>query len=281
MKKLIYLLLAAILLTTPLFLFACQSSTDDLAKIKESGVIRVGMECDYAPFNWTQAEPSDYTVPITSGGYADGYDLQIARKIADELGVKLEVVKIEWGGLPSALQTGEIDAIIAGMSPIPSRRETIDFSDGYYISDLVIVVRKDSPYANATKLSDFAGAKLTAQLDTFHYTALEEQATEALVQTAMDTFPAMIVALQSDTIDGYVSELPGAKSAVFANSDLTYVTFEEGQGFAASEDELSIAVGLRKGSNLVEEINKILANISDDMRQELMDGAIERQPLSE
>jgi hypothetical protein len=91
----------------------------------------------------------------------------------------------------------------------------------------------------------------------------------------------MIVALQSDTIDGYVSELPGAKSAVFANSDLTYVTFEEGQGFAASEDELSIAVGLRKGSNLVEEINKILANISDDMRQELMDGAIERQPLSE
>ena len=114
MKKLIYLLLAAILLTTPLFLFACQSSTDDLAKIKESGVIRVGMECDYAPFNWTQAEPSDYTVPITSGGYADGYDLQIARKIADELQSNLSRENDGAGFLP--LQTGEIDAIIAGMS---------------------------------------------------------------------------------------------------------------------------------------------------------------------
>lgn len=281
MKKLLSLLLAAILLITSLFLFACQSSTDDLAKIKEAGVIRVGMECDYAPFNWTQAEQSDYTVPITSGGYADGYDIQIARKIADGLGVKLEVVKIEWGGLPTALQSNEIDAIIAGMSPTPTRRETIDFSDSYYTSELVIVVRKDSPFANATKLSDFAGAKLTAQLDTFHYTALEAQAKEANVQTAMDTFSTMIVALKSGTIDGYVSEEPGAKSAIFANSDLTYVTFEEGQGFTASKDELSIAVGLRKGSNLVEEINKILSNISDDMRHEMMDAAIERQPLSE
>lgn len=280
MKKLLSLMLTLILATTSLFLFACQSTTDDIAKIKDAGVIRVGMECDYAPFNWTQAGSSDYTVPITSGGYADGYDVQIARKIADELGVTLEIVKIEWGGLPAALQSGEIDAIIAGMSPTPDRRETIDFSDAYYTSELVIVVRKDSPYANATKLSDFAGAKLTAQLDTFHYTALA-QAKEANIQTAMDTFPTMIVALKSGTIDGYVSEEPGAKSAVFANSDLTYVTFEEGQGFTASKDDLSIAVGLRKGSNLVDEINKILSKISDDTRHEIMNAVIERQPLSE
>ena len=110
--------------------------------------------------------------------------------------------------MPSLL-SGNIDVIIAGMSPTAERMATIDFTDPYYESELVIVVRKDGAYAEATSLADFAGAKITGQLNTFHYTVID-QIPDVQKQTAMDTFPTMIVALNAGTIDGYVSERPGA-----------------------------------------------------------------------
>ena len=91
----------------------------------------------------------------------------------------------------------------------------------------------------------------------------------------------MIVALQSGKIDGYVSERPGAVSAAEANPDLTFVEFEEGQGFEASPEDVAIAVGLEKGSELVQQINEILAGLSDEERQQMMDDAVARQPVSE
>ena len=91
------------------------------------------------------------------------------------------------------------------MSPTDERRASIDFSDVYYVSDLVMVVRKDGPYAQATSLEEFEGAKITAQLNTFHYTVVDQIA-GVDKQTAMEDFPTMIVALQSGKIDGYVSE---------------------------------------------------------------------------
>ena len=241
---------------------------------------RVGMECDYAPFNWTQAEPGDLTVPIENGGYADGYDVQIARLIADALGRELVITSIEWDGLTLAVTSGKIDAIIAGMSPTAERSVTIDFSDPYYESDLVVVVRKDSPYAGAQTLADLGGARITAQLNTFHYTVIE-QIPGVRIQTAMETFPAMIVALNAGAIDGYVSERPGAVSAAAANPDLTFVSFAEGEGFVASPEDVAIAVGLNKGSDLREAINEALAGIDRETRQQMMDEAVARQPLSE
>ena len=157
---------------------------------------------------------------------------------------------------------------------------TIDFTDPYYESDLVIVVRKDSEYANATTLEDFSGAKITGQLSTFHYTVID-QIPNVDKQNAMESFPAMVVALNSGVIDGYVSERPGALSAVAANPDLTFVEFAEGEGFEASPEDVAISVGLKKGSELVDTINEILDGISKQERQELMDWAIENQPLSE
>ena len=131
------------------------------------GTLRVGMECAYAPFNWQQLEENEFTAPIAEGfGFADGYDVQIARRIAEALGMDLEVVKIDWNGLIPALgnagNPGIIDLIIAGMSPTDERRSSIDFTDYYYQSDLVIVVRADGPYANATSLADFSGAAIVA-----------------------------------------------------------------------------------------------------------------------
>lgn len=241
---------------------------------------RVGLECNYAPFNWTQEAESETTVLIPEGGFADGYDVQMAKLIADALGRELVIVKTEWDGLPPALISGKIDAIIAGMSPTAERAVTIDFTDPYYESDLVIVVKKDSPLAAAKSLADFKGTKIVAQLNTFHDTVVD-QIPEVQHQTPMENFPAMIVALTSGKVDGYVSERPGAVSAVASNPDLTFVQFEAGQGFEASPEDVAVAVGLPKGSELVGPINEILSGVSKEQRQQMMDDAVARQPLSE
>lgn len=271
--------ITALCLCVLIALSFCACGSEEAGNDDGAKVLRVGMECDYAPFNWTQTEESDRTVPITSGGYADGYDVQIARRIAEELGMELEIVKIEWDGLTLALQSGEIDAIIAGMSPTEERKMTIDFSDPYYESDLVVVVRQDGPYTQAQTLADLSGATITGQLNTFHYTVID-QIPGVNKEVALETFPAMIVALQSGRIDGYVSEKPGAVSAAEANPELTFVEFTEGNGFAADPGDVAIAVGLKQGSELLDPINEILAGISREERQTLMDEAVANQPLS-
>jgi putative lysine transport system substrate-binding protein len=218
-------------------------------------------------------------VPIEgSPEFAGGYDVEIAKRIAEGLGKELVIVKTEWTGLLPALTSGKIDAIIAGMSPTEERKETIDFSDIYYKSDLVMVVKRGSKYENATSIQDFKGAKITAQLNTFHYTVID-QIEGVNKQPAMDDFPAMRVALESGTIDGYVTERPEAISAEAANPNFKMVEFTD--GFVTSDDDTAIAVGIRKGSELREKINQILADISEEERTKLMDEAIRNQPAAE
>ena len=245
------------------------------------GTFRVGLECNYAPFNWTQAEETEFSVPIEGGGgYADGYDVQIARKIAEGLGKELVIVKTEWDGLPMGVMSGAFDAIIAGMSPTAERKATIDFTDAYYSSELVVVVRKDGKYAEAKSLEELAGATITGQLNTFHYTVID-QIPGVNKMTAMESFPAMIVALNTGAIDGYVAEQPGAVADTMANPGLTYVKFDEGKGFSASEDDVAVAVGLAKGSELAAPINEILAGIDTEARLQMMLDATARQPLNQ
>ena len=236
------------------------------------------MECGYAPFNWAQVEQTEGSVPIDGNqGYADGYDVQIARKIAEGLGRELVIVKIEWDGLIPALNSGMIDAVIAGMSPTEERKLRVLFSDKYYNSDLVVVVGKDGAYANATQLSDFSGARITGQQNTFHYTVIDQiEGVEKM--TAMESFPSMIVALNAGVIDGYVSERPGAESACAANADLTYVEFGE-NGFVTSEDDTAIAIALKlTDTELCGQINEILSTIDSDTRLALMTQALADQP---
>jgi putative lysine transport system substrate-binding protein len=282
MKRILAALLVLATTCGLLLLSACGgiNAAKDLENVKEAGVLKVGMECNYAPFNWTQAEESDTAVALSGGGYADGYDVQMAQKLADALGVKLEIVKLKWEGLIPALESGKIDAIIAGMSPTAERKESIDFTAAYYTSELVMVVLKGGDYADAASIADFSGAKITGQLDTFHYQVID-QIEGVDKQTAMADFPTMIAALQAGKIDGYVSELPGAVSASAANSDLHYIRFDDGSGFTASEDEVAVAVGIRKGSNLADNLNAALASVSLADREELMQWAVDNQPLSE
>ena len=246
---------------------------------KAPDTFKVGMECGYPPFNWTQMDASNGAVPIDGAAeYAGGYDVEISKKIADGLGKELIVVKTEWDGLIPALLSGKIDAIAAGMSPTAERKESIDFSDNYYKSDLVMVIKKDGPYANAVSIQDFSGAKITAQLNTFHYTVID-QIKGVKKQTAMDNFPTMRVALEAGSIDGYVSERPEGVSATAANSKFAMVQFTD--GFETSPDDTAIAIGLQKNSELTVKINEILAGISEDDRLSIMDTAIANQPAAE
>ncbi|MTI80209.1 MAG: transporter substrate-binding domain-containing protein [Firmicutes bacterium] len=281
-KKLLLFLVLSISMV--MLLTACgsndtSSETSEEPAATEGGTFKVGLECGYAPFNWTQMDDSNGGVKIDgSAEYAGGYDVEIAKRIAEGLGKELVIVKTEWDGLVPALQSGKIDAIIAGMSPTAERKEVIDFSDNYYKSDLIMVVKKGGEYEDATSIQDFNGAKITAQLNTFHYSVID-QIEGVAKQPAMDNFPAMRVALESGVIDGYVSERPEGVSASAANDNFAMVEFEE--GFETSDDDTAIAVGLRKGSELADQINETLAGVSQEERQSIMDAAIKNQPAAE
>ena len=250
------------------------------SKNEESNELRIGMECGYAPFNWTQQDDSNGAVAIEGGGYANGYDVQIAKKVAEGLGKELVIVKTEWDGLVPAVQSGSIDGIIAGMSPTEERKKSIDFSDNYYVSDLVIVVKADSQYANATSINDFAGAALTAQLNTFHDTVIDQIEGVNHV-TAMTDFPSMRVALESGIIDGYVSERPEGISAAAANDAFVYVGFEVENGFQYEINDAAIAMGIAKDSELTAQVNEVLADIPQEDRDAMMADAIANQPAAE
>ena len=266
-------MIIAIMLIIPTILIGCSGNNNDGDR---NNVLKVGLEAGYAPFNWTQINDDNGGVKISGAAeYAGGYDVEIAKRLAEGLGKELVIEKIEWGGLVPALQSGVIDVIIAGMSPTADRMEEIDFSDVYYTSDLVMVVKSGGDYVNARSIQDFRGAKVTAQSETFHYTVID-QIDGVNKETAMQDFPAMRVALETGIIDGYVSERPEGVSASAANDNFTMVEFQD--GFVTSAEDTAIAVGVVKGSELREEINGVLATISEEMRQELMDQAIINQP---
>jgi putative lysine transport system substrate-binding protein len=279
MRKFISLALCAILVMGLLIsAVGCNSSSTKTTPPKAQ--FKVGMECGYAPFNWTQATNANGAVPIAgSKEFAGGYDVEIAKLLAAGMGKELVIVKTTWDGLVPAVQSGTINAIIAGMSPTAERKKTIDFSDHYYRSDLVVVVQKGSKFEKATSLQELSGAKITAQLNTFHYSVID-QIPSVVKQTAMDDFPAMRVALESGIIDGYVSERPEGVSATTANAKFAMVEFAPGKGFKASDDDVAIAVGLKKGDTEVASINKILAGLSEAQRTSIMDKAIKNQPAS-
>ncbi len=179
--------------------------------------IKVGLECDYAPFNWTDVSDNDYNYPIKgTNQYADGYDIQVASYLASNLGYNLEIVKLDWEALIPALNSDTIDLVIAGMTDTEERRQSIDFTNEYYRSELVLVVREDSKYASATSLSDFNGAKIVSQVSTVTDDVIDSWKDSYNVThlSALDTFATCALAVQNKTADAMTAELPVATSIV-------------------------------------------------------------------
>lgn len=244
----------------------------------DNGVLRVGMECNYAPFNWSTDTATDTSQPLEGGGYCDGYDVVIAEKMAEAAGRRLEVHKLDWDNLILNLQNNEIDAIIAGMTATDERKEVVDFTSPYYESEEVIIVKKDSPYASATSIQDFSGATVQGQMNTIYDEVIDQIEGVNHAQAASD-FPAAIQALSSGAIDGVVSELPVANGVVTANPDLAIVRFAEGQGFVA---DTTVSIAVRKEDDeLQQQLEDALGRISKDERNQLMEEAVERQPAND
>lgn len=253
----------------------------DLDNVKSSGVLKVGMECGYAPFNWTQTDDSDGAVKIANAdGYANGYDVQVAKKIADQLGVKLEVYSYKWEALIPAVESGKLDCVIAGMSPTDERKETVDFTSNYYVSNLVIIVEKNGEYADAASLADFDGCKIGAQDGTFHANAVSQISN--VNRTVMDDFTLLYTALTAHTIDGYIAEEPTAYAICASNDELTYAPLVNNDtGFDCSDGDTAIAVAVRKGSSLNASISDIIDGISESDRSALMMEMVEKAPVEE
>ena len=281
MKKIIAIIAVLALV---LALAGCGAKVDpakDLENAQSAGVIKVGMECAYAPFNWTQADDKDGAVKIANAeGYANGYDVQIAKNIAKELGVELEIYAYEWDALIPAVESGKLDCIIAGMSPTDERKETIDFSSNYYISNLVIITKADSKYATATSIADFKGAKISAQDGTFHAEAAKQ--IEDAEVSVMKDFTMLYTAVTAGTVDGYIAEEPTAFQVCGNNEELTFVPLVNNDtGFKCDESDTAIAVGLRKGSNLNAKVSAAIDALSQSDRSELMKKMVELAPAEE
>lgn len=267
MKKLVSLIAVSFLLG------ACGSGSSEDKFV-------VGMECNYAPYNWSTTQESETSISLGGAGYCDGYDVMIAQKIADSLGKELEVKKIEWDGLSSALQGEEIDAIIAGMTATPEKKEGIDFTTPYYDTEMVMIVRKDDPLANAKSIQDFAGKSIVGQQST-NYDTVIDQIENVNHLTPKASYPDMIVALKAKEADGVTAELPVAESMVAANPDLAIVHFDEGKGFDVDN---SVSIGMKKGSAGSEEFNAVqsaLDSISQEERVEMMKKASASAPSNE
>lgn len=248
---------------------------------ESENVLRVAMECNYTPFNWTDVEDNEYNEPVSAGGYCDGYDVAIAKLIAEGLGKDLEVVKMEWDSLIPSIQNGSVDLIIAGMTDTAERRLEIDFTDAYYQSEMTMVVRKDGPYVNATSLEDFRGATIQGQLSTMYDTVIDD-IPEVNHAQPLDNYPLLLTSLMSGAVDGITAETPVGEAMVAAHSDdLFLVKFDEGEGFNIDLSDTAVSIGLAKNSELTSQVQEILDGISDEQREQLMSEAASRQPVEE
>ena len=248
----------------------------------EDGVLTVGMECAYAPYNWTQSDNSNGAVEIVNnpGSYANGYDVMIAKKICEQYGWKLEVMAIEWDGLISALQAGTIDAVIAGQSMTKERLQQVDMAGPYFYASIVCVTKKDAPQASATGISDLTGT-CTAQTGTIWYDSCLPQIPGADIQTQAETAPAMIMAVESGTVDFICTDMPTAMGACATYDDLTILDFSnnESDNFKVDEGEINIGISVEKGNTALKDaMNDVLSPMTAEDFNQIMQEAIAIQP---
>ena len=278
------LFIGLVLIVGLIVLSGCGTS-NEVNEGEERKVLRVGMECAYAPYNWAQADDSNGAVPISgSSEYAYGYDVMMAKFLAEKMGYELEVYQIDWDSLPVALQSNKIDCVIAGQSITAERLQTVDFTTPYYYASIVGLTMNDSQYANAEGVADLEGATCTSQINTVWYDVCLPQIENANILPAMESAPTMLVALNSGKTDLVVTDMPTAMAATKVYPDMKILDFtnSENDNFDVSEEEINIGISVRKGnSELLQELNSALAELDVTDFEEMMNTAISVQPLSE
>ena len=262
-------------------LAACGGQDNDSS---ESSKFRVAMECAYAPYNWTQGSDKNGAVPISgTNDYAYGYDVMMAKRIAEKMGKELEIVKLDWDSLVPAVESGNVDAAIAGQSITAKRLKQVDFSDPYYYASIVTLTKKDSPYASAKGVADLKGATCTSQLGTIWYDICLPQIEDANILPAQESAPAMLVALDANSVDLVVTDMPTAVAAVTVYDDFVLLDFAGSEDdFEVSEEEINLGISVQKGNTeLLDVINSVLSEMTTEDFEQMMQEAISVQPLNQ
>ena len=283
-RKLIGVILMAVMVCS---LAACGSkeTKETKADADKSGtpVLRVAMECGYAPYNWTQSDDSNGAVPIEdSKDYAYGYDVMMAKKICDELGYDLQIVRLDWDSLIPAVSTGQVDCVIAGQSITTERLQAVDFTEPYYYATIVTLVKNGSKYADAKSVADLAGATCTSQQSTIWYDTCLPQIQDANILAATASAPDMLMSLNADKCDLVVTDQPTGKGALVAYPDFKLLEFGGGEDdFQVTDEDINNGISLKKGNTeLKEAIDSVLSKMTKDDFSAMMDEAISVQPLA-
>ncbi|MBQ6383861.1 MAG: transporter substrate-binding domain-containing protein [Clostridia bacterium] len=278
MKKLI-----ALLCVLFLALSAAAASAEAIPGL-EDGVLTVAMECAYAPYNWAQPNDANGAVPIKDkdGLYANGYDVMMAKAICEANGWQLEVVQLDWDSLIPAIISGTVDAVIAGQSMTPERMEVVDFAGPYLYATMVCLTKEDNPNAGAKGISELQGTA-TSQSGTIWYDTCLPQVKGAVIVPPAESAPAMLMAVETGTVDFVCTDMPTAQGALIAYPDLKLLDFAgSGDDFEVSDADVNIGISIQKGNTaLLDALNAYLADKTADDFNALMAEAIKVQPLSE
>ena len=277
-KKIASVLL--VLMLSMAFVFAGGSKEETTTS---SNTLKVAMECGYAPYNWTQTTDANGAVRISgSTEYAYGYDVMMAKLIAEKLGKDLEIVKLDWDSLVPAVQSGTVDCVIAGQSITSDRLQMVDFTTPYYYASIVCLVNEGSKYESAQGISDLKDAVCTSQQNTVWYDVCLPQIEDANILPAQESAPAMLVALSAGRVDLICTDMPTAQAALVAYPSFRLLDFTDSEdNFVVSQEEINIGISVSKSNpELTAAINEVLATLTVNDFNKMMDEAISVQPLS-
>lgn len=248
----------------------------------EDGVLTVAMECNYAPYNWSQSDDSNGAVLISgSNEYANGYDVMMAKKLCEANGWKLEIVRLDWDSLVPAVLSGVVDAVIAGQSMTAARAEMVDFAGPYLYASIVCLARQGTPQAEAKGISELSGY-CTSQLGTIWYSVCLPQIPNAEIQPAAESAPAMLMALETGAVDFVCTDIPTAQGALAVYPDMVLLDFSGSEdNFVVSEEEINIGISVMKGNVVLKDaLDAVLSTMTVDDFNAMMAEATAIQPIN-
>lgn len=250
MKKNILLkILAAVLAVVMVAGLAGCGGGATMARAKKAGKIVVGTSADYAPYEFhTQIDGKDTIV---------GFDIDIAKEIAKDLGVELDIQDIQFDGLLQALNTDKVDFVIAGMTPNDERKKAVDFTNIYYVAKQGVMIRAEDK-DKIKSIDDLKGKKVGAQLSTIQEDIVKEQMKDSTL-VSLGKIPDLVLELKNKKVDAIVVELPVANGYVANNSDIVISDVK------VQEDEGGSAIAVKKGNqDLVDAMNKTIDRLMKD-----------------
>ncbi|CUP99152.1 transporter substrate-binding domain-containing protein [Clostridium baratii] len=219
-----------------------------ITEIKDKGELVVGLSADYAPYEFYTMVDGKKTIV--------GFDVELAKEVAKDLGVKLTFKEMKFDALLTALPAGQIDMIISGMNPDEERAKVMDFSDIYYTAQHgVLVNKKDLDKYKAVE--DLKSAKVGAQMGSTQADITKEKI-KAENPTLLANVNNLILELKSGKIDALVTEKPVAEMAIKNNNELALSKIE------FKDETGGNAIAVQKGEKeLVEQVNKTIKRLKD------------------